>query len=1066
MEPGEIDLPSETPLVVGETALVRTPRSVIGVSLRTGKREWEYPTLESEPQYNPRQTVANPYTGGVVTVQPAKLATRHTISSDGRLVYVVEERGNQPLIFPGMFTPWGRGGTPPTGPGSYNLLRTREIDTQGKLVWEVGGETGEDEPDLAGVFFLGAPLPLGGQLYVIGESKGEISLFVLDVATGKLDWHQPLAQVDTPIAADSFRRLHGAICSYADGVLVCPTGAGAVVAVDITRRTLVWPYSYPRNQSPNPVMMRRTGDTRLTPFSQDRWSDGAAIIQGGKALVTPADSDQLHCIDLLDGKSWKIARGENLYVGCVHNGVVVLIARNHAVGVRLDDGKEAWPAVKLAAESPGMPSGRGFLSAGHYFIPLTSAEVVKLDVTTGSIKSRTRSRGGYVPGNLISFRGDVLSLTDNSLDCYHQLDEREQWAATTLRDKPNDPDALATYGEILIDQGQLASGIEQLERSLAISDSERVRGMLIEAHLEALRTILQVTGFEQTKSKNCFSIRPSAGVRAADGRRVGKKRSGARRVRVLRQDVPAGRESRGARGRGAWRTFGAQRPLGAGEDCRLAQVGIPGGTATDGRDNFPPFGDDARRRGGAAAVRDLLWQPGDWLGSHAKLIGALADREEWLEIEWRLLRQTRSADRETSAAAYLLLAETMDRAGRPADAARCYERLLTKPLADVTVRGEHTGREVIESLPADSPVRLHLGSQIEWPTMVAKTEIVPQPLDYYGSQLDIGFGRQPFLEHLSLELDQGRQELFAHDGLGAELFRVALQDSVRLRRYGFDSPAWARAAGHILVVQADTQVLAIDAFSTNRDSKSRVLWRQDLTDMLGTSDGSVQVRFMHVPNRRMRPQWVNQNGEPVGGIWPIGHELVCVQRGTKLLAIDVFSGQVLWTRHDASPTSEIFGDDEYVFVVPANGSEAIVLRATDGQKVGERRVPSSDRVTTYGRKIVTFSGGGGKQTARVYDAWTEQDIWQRTVLDNQRADRIGRWRRVRRLGQSGPVRDLFPGRRSNGRRCKAGQRAGASRTCRSFALMIDILSPPAGRSSRQGGPQRFAVQSYSSAVTQ
>ncbi len=319
----------------------------------------------------------------------------------------------------------------------------------------------------------------------------------------------------------------------------------------------------------------------------------------------------------------------------------------------------------------------------------------------------------------------------------------------------------------------------------------------------------------------------------------------------------------------------------------------------------------------------------------------------------------------------------MDRAGRPADAARCYERLLAKPLTDVTVRGDYTGREVIDSLPADSPVRPHLGSQIEWPATVAKTEIVPQPLDYYGSQLDIGFGRQPFLEHLSLELDQGRQELFARDGLGAELFRVALQDSVRLRRYGFNSPAWARAVGHILVVQADTQVLAIDAFSTSKDSKSRVLWRQDLTDMLGASDGSVQIRFMHVPNRRMRPQWVNQNGEPVGGIWPIGHELVCVQRGTKLLAIDVFSGQVLWTRHDTSPTSEIFGDDEYVFVVPANGSEAIVLRATDGQKVGERRVPSSDRVTTYGRKIVTFAGGGGKQTARVYDAWTEQDIWQR-----------------------------------------------------------------------------------------
>jgi hypothetical protein len=330
----------------------------------------------------------------------------------------------------------------------------------------------------------------------------------------------------------------------------------------------------------------------------------------------------------------------------------------------------------------------------------------------------------------------------------------------------------------------------------------------------------------------------------------------------------------------------------------------------------------------------------------------------------------------------------MERAGRPADAARCYERLLAKTFVDLKVHGDLTGKEAVDSLPADSPVRQHLGTRIEWPTAVVKTEIVPQPLDYYGSQLDISFGRQPFLQDLLLELDQGRQEMLARDGLGRELFRVALQDVGRMRRYGFNSPAWARAVGHILLVQADTQVLAIDAFSTDKDSKSRVLWRQDLTEMLGDATGSIQLRFMHVPNRRMRPQWVNQNGEPVGGIWPIGHELVCIQRGTKLLAIDVLSGQVLWTRHDMRPTSEIFGDDEYVFIVPANASEAVVLRATDGQKVGERRVPGNDRLHTYGRKIVTVAAGGGKQTARVYDAWTEQDEWQRAFGQGARMELI------------------------------------------------------------------------------
>ena len=60
-----------------------------------------------------------------------------------------------------------------------NRLAARELRTQGKLKWEVGGVTGEDEPKLAGAFFLGPPLPLLGNLYALAEMKGqEIRLVV------------------------------------------------------------------------------------------------------------------------------------------------------------------------------------------------------------------------------------------------------------------------------------------------------------------------------------------------------------------------------------------------------------------------------------------------------------------------------------------------------------------------------------------------------------------------------------------------------------------------------------------------------------------------------------------------------------------------------------------------------------------------------------------------------------------------------------------------------------------------------------------------------------------------
>jgi len=64
---------------------------------------------------------------------------------------------------------------------------------------------------------------------------------------GGLEWKQPLANLEEQhIASDTPRRLAGASPSLADGILICPTSAGAVVAVDLATRTLRWGYQYRR----------------------------------------------------------------------------------------------------------------------------------------------------------------------------------------------------------------------------------------------------------------------------------------------------------------------------------------------------------------------------------------------------------------------------------------------------------------------------------------------------------------------------------------------------------------------------------------------------------------------------------------------------------------------------------------------------------------------------------------------------------------------------------------------------------------------------------------------------
>ena len=212
-----------------------------------------------------------------------------------------------------------------------NQLAAYELRSQGKVKWKVGGSDKRDfdiEPKLAGVYFLGAPLPLDGLLYVLAERPKDqaVYLVVLDAKTGKLQWQQQLvATVDSNMNGfqESYRRLTGATPSFADGVLVCPTSAGAVVAVDLATHKLLWGYDYPQGQvgpSQNMMAMRFVmGNGFPVPsYAGDRWADATATIVDGRVLFTPVEGEQpLYCLSLIDGKLlWKVEqRGDNVYIG-------------------------------------------------------------------------------------------------------------------------------------------------------------------------------------------------------------------------------------------------------------------------------------------------------------------------------------------------------------------------------------------------------------------------------------------------------------------------------------------------------------------------------------------------------------------------------------------------------------------------------------------------------------------------------------------------------------------------------------------------------------------------------
>ena len=182
-----------------------------------------------------------------------------TLSSDGRYVFSLEEVSHSGGLFPG-----GRGGPriafgnlPQPVNGRHARLAAYDLRAEGKLKWHIGSGFGP-VPLRPDTVFLGPPLPLHGQLFVLVETSGEIRLLALEAESGSLLWSQALALVDRETTD---MQTFGISPSYADGILVCPTGGGAVVSVDLATQSLLWGCRFGRkkaNSDPN-VMLRRFG---------------------------------------------------------------------------------------------------------------------------------------------------------------------------------------------------------------------------------------------------------------------------------------------------------------------------------------------------------------------------------------------------------------------------------------------------------------------------------------------------------------------------------------------------------------------------------------------------------------------------------------------------------------------------------------------------------------------------------------------------------------------------------------------------------------------------------------
>jgi outer membrane protein assembly factor BamB len=1004
--------PGLHPLAVNGYVFMRSISCLEAIDFRTGKRIWNGP-IEKQVDELLRQG-ASPALQQHATTFTHWLEQRvwddaayGTLSSDGERIYCVEDlAGNMQEGFPGGARPGRRmvvnnGVIVAPNTISYNRLAAYEIETEGKLKWDLGGEPKEDGDPLAGAFFLGPPLPLAGRLYVLAEIKGEIRLLALEARSGEVLWSQQIAIVERNILEDPLRRIAGASPSYADGVLVCPTSAGAVVAVDLTTRSLLWGYQYPRAVDPsyqNRMMQFRFGGMPLNDATEnDRWADASVTVAEGRVLLTPIESPNMHCLNLLDGKlEWQKPRDGGIYVACVHKGKALVVDNRDLRALKLADGEPAWDEASVPLPSGSVPSGRGFFDGQRYYLPLTSAEVAAIEVETGKIVARSRSRTGAVPGNLICYQGAVISQGVDQLECFYQLDDLRKQVAATLAERPDDPEAMARHGELLLDEGKLDEAAAELRRSLELEADPRTRHLLVDALLEGLERDFASHRGAADEIKQ-WADEPAQRARYQRLMASGLLKAGeslAAFDTLLEMADLSGlpaeperidqalsvRRDRWVRAQFAslWKTAAAadREQIEQALQAKLEPLKAAGGE--DALRAFVSYFEGSPQ---AEAAREVL-------------AVRLLSGEGLLEAEQLLRRLENSSHRDRAAAATARLAQMLLKSNRYADAA-VYCQKLQGAWADVACLDGKTGRQLVEEFSAAEELKRQLAASPAWPEgeVEQHAEQSPAMAGYRNVAIDFRGPAGPFFEHMTLESDQQQGALVARDSLGREAWRVALRERNGMNNFGFNPAVnYVRTDGHFILASMGYELVAIDALGSPDKGGPRVLWRQQLSDGVGAARQAVQIRAVNMPWGVARVQAVDIHGRPLGNTGPVSSDFACYQRLRNLTVIDPLTGDVLWVRNDVPAGSDLFGDDELLFVVPPNAREAVVFRTMDGLELGRRQLPPVDqRVITLGRRVLAWSLGevNGRVVLKLVDPWEQKELWRRQFEADAKFSCIG-----------------------------------------------------------------------------
>lgn len=501
----DIFLPASRPLFVNQTVLFRGMDGIVAINAENGKRRWIGQDVDFKMPISATSYFFNNAIGGQEVNQMRQLQLRvntwhnrvgGTLSSDGYLLFSIE---NEPFILNGPMRQGGlllRQGQQMNDPREKmsTTITARKVET-GEVVWRIGKapfvqqqldqlesqlreEPSElllaltkEERFLGETYFLSSPLPVLGNLYVLGEHGGLLYLFVLDSQTGQLLRHQKLIRPQTPIESDWLRRFRGAELAYQGGLLVCATSSGVLCVLDTQSEEFRWGYSYmnpvseqemdsnEEDEEPIGIGLGQTGwpNRRFSGTDEDfrfwayesGWTIPSCLLLNGKLVFAPTDQPVLYCFDLLSGSLlWSRPKDKARYVACLYENLIVLATEHSMMSYDLTTGEKGWNGRETYFSNGAIPSGTGLKNGPLYMIPLSDHSLGVIDLTTGKLQRTWKSLDETPLGNLLAMNGKVFSQSASTLTCFNQMEPLRERALERQREQPDDPDALFVLGRI------------------------------------------------------------------------------------------------------------------------------------------------------------------------------------------------------------------------------------------------------------------------------------------------------------------------------------------------------------------------------------------------------------------------------------------------------------------------------------------------------------------------------------------------------------------------------------------------------------------------------------------